>query len=252
MVFDMTGKMVGEPGYTRGSVSRLDPDFNDFQMQYLLQATLENEISDTDKMCKNTQSSWNYSATFPPLRAKPGAHIALQYQENGHVTLPDLTPQKKGSGSIYIYGTTDPSDDDTIHSIHRVWDYRGGGGDGRGRLLAVRPFDDGQCYQINTGPISRERQMQYSKPAVDPQGADLWCQNDFQLPMDIASRYTIYWVWDWPTEPSTATPFGKDEIYTSCIDIDIIPQPEQRPLVYQGEHDLNLAGIESQLMVRIN
>lgn len=252
MVFDVTGKMVGEPGYIRGAVSRMDPRFNDFQMQHILPAPLESEISTADKLCKGTQLSWNYSAALPPLRAKPGAHLALQYQENGHVTLLRQTPQKKDSGMVYIYGTADPSTDDTLRSIHRVWDNQGRGGDRRGRLLAVRPFDDGQCYQINDGPVSVARQTQFPKQPMDPQGADLWCQNDFQLPMDVVEQYTLYWVWDWPTEPNPAAPFGKDEIYTSCIDVEIIPQIEQHRITYQGGQDLNVAGIESQLTTYLN
>ncbi|EHK26803.1 uncharacterized protein TRIVIDRAFT_140997 [Trichoderma virens Gv29-8] len=163
MVIDTSGKMTGQPGYIRGTVTRLDPLFNDFQMQHLLPATNENEVSESDRMCKNSQTFGNYSTTLPALWAKPGSYIALQHQENGHVTLPENSPQKESSGMIYIYGTSNPSEDDTLRSIHRVWDCNGRGGDGRGRLLAVRPFDDGQCYQINNGNISRSRQAAYPK-----------------------------------------------------------------------------------------
>lgn len=248
MIFNNCGTMVGKPGYTRGTVSRFDPHFNDFQMQNLLPAGSAGVITPQDRMCKSTQAAGNYSTTFPPLRAKPGSHIALQYQENGHVTLPELTPQKLNSGSVYIYGTSSPSDDDTLLSIHPVWDEAGGGGDGRGRLLARLPFDDGKCYQINTGDISRDRQRRYPKVAMDPQGADLWCQNDIKIPADVLGpRYSLYWVWDWPTAPNVGAPQGKDEIYTSCIDIEIASGLESEHIEFQDGQDLNLAGIKEQL-----
>lgn len=149
---------------------------------------------------------------------------------------------------VYIYSTSDRADDDTLRSIHRVWDHSGRGGDGRGRLLAVRPLNDGQCYQINTGSISRNRQSKYTKKAVDPQGADLCCQSGFKIPIDFTSdQYTIYWVWDWPTAPSAVVPNGKDEIYTSCLDIIMIPEIETQGVRFVKGQDLNVAGIEDQL-----
>lgn len=248
MVLDKTGKMIGQPGYIRGAVARLDPSFTDFHMQHVLPTVSENQIAATDLICKDTQTMSNYSEALPPLRAKSGAFVALQHQENGHVTLPELSPQKQNSGMIYIYGTSEPSRDDTLKAIHRVWDSQGRGGDRRGRLLAVRPFDDGRCYQINTGQISKERQVAYPKEAANPQGADLWCQTDFKIPIDVISKlYTIYWVWDWPTSPSNVTPNGKDEIYTSCMDIEMIPEMEQNGIEFEKGQDLNWAGIEDQL-----
>ncbi|KAJ6445197.1 hypothetical protein O9K51_03602 [Purpureocillium lavendulum] len=99
MVFDTHGTMVGVAGYPRGVISRLDPGFNDFQMQHLLPSSLTGANAPQDRICKATQTIGNYTNTLPPLYAWPGAFIALQYQENGHVTLPNLTPQKKSSGS---------------------------------------------------------------------------------------------------------------------------------------------------------
>lgn len=37
-------------------------------------------------------------------------------------------------------------DDDTLASVHKAWNKAGIGGDKRRRLLAVRLFNDGQCY----------------------------------------------------------------------------------------------------------
>lgn len=60
-------------------------------------------------------------------------------------------------------------------------------------------------------------------------GANLWCQNDIALPTDIPTGkpYTLYWVWDWPTEPGVDPnlPKGKAELYTTCIEIDVIAKP---------------------------
>ena len=144
MVFDIHGTMVGAPGYPRGAISRLDPNFNDFQMQHLLAPSSSGASVPHERICKATQTIGNYTNALPPLLAWPGAVIALQYQENGHVTLPSLTPQKNSSGTVYIYGTSSPSNEDSLTSIHGVWNTVGTGGDRRGRLLASRNFDDGQ------------------------------------------------------------------------------------------------------------
>lgn len=71
------------------------------------------------------------------------------------MTLPEHTPNKDSSGYLYIYGTSEPRGDDCLGDIHGHWNEFDSGGGRRGRLLAKRPFDDGRCYQINTGSISR-------------------------------------------------------------------------------------------------
>lgn len=243
MVIGIDGTMIGDPGYIRGAVSRLDPIFNDFKMQHLLPTSPEGLL--TDKICKDTQRKRSYTADLPALRASPGAFIALQYEENGHVTLPELTPQKENNGTIYIYGTFYPRDDEPISSVHNVWTVDGKGDDGRGRLLAVRRFDDGQCYQINDGQLSIDRQTKFHKVAMNPQGADLWCQNDIRLPTNIPfDWYTLYWVWDWPSAPSSVLPEGKLEIYTSCMDQ---PGIQLDDMNFIDGQDLNPAGIKQQL-----
>ncbi|OAQ60216.1 hypothetical protein VFPPC_10645 [Pochonia chlamydosporia 170] len=238
------GTMVGNPGYARGAISRLAPGFSDLQMQYLLPPDGRvgmPGIYPTDHMCKPSQSIGNYNASLPQLQANPGDYIALQYQENGHVTLPENTPQKNSSGTVYVYGTLYPSNDDTLFSIHKVWNNEGTGGNARGRLLAARPFDDGQCHQINQGNISLQRQTLYAKAAEDPQGADLWCQCDIKLPMDIQDQYTLYWVWDWPSTPTSEFPAGQEEIYTSCMDLAIGDDIQSGKMIYREGQDLNNA-----------
>lgn len=241
------GSMTGAPGYPRGTVSRLSPQFNDLAMQHLLPPHPRSSIISSDKICKDTQSFNNYSTQFPMLEVPQGSFIALQYQENGHVTLPQNSPQKRSSGLVYIYGTMRPLNDDRILSIHHVWNTDATGGDKRGALLAVRSFDDGQCYQINNGDISKHRQKVYPKLAQDPQGADLWCQNDIRLPSDAFGIFTLYWVWDWPSVLPHSISEGAKEIYTTCIDIKITPMKGNTGMSFARQSDLNRAGIKSQL-----
>jgi hypothetical protein len=41
--------------------------------------------------------------------------------------------------------------------------------------------------------------------------------------VDLSKVYTLYWVWDWPTASGTShVPTEKPEIYTTCMDIDIV------------------------------
>lgn len=143
----LNGTMVGDPGFIRGAMSRLDPAFNDLKQQYLLpppgrDASLG--ILPSDSICRDSQQTvGQFNASLPPLQASPGDFIALQYQENGHITLPENTPHKPRNSTVFIYSTSSPSKDDRLLSIHRVWNACGTGGDQRGVLLATRSFDDG-------------------------------------------------------------------------------------------------------------
>lgn len=181
------------------------------------------QILPTDKICKDSQLTPNVTEGSPRLAAAPGTVISLLYQENGHVTLPEKPPGKPANrGTVYIYGTAIPSPDDTLLAIHKVWNTTGNGGDRRGRLIATQNFDDGRCYQINSGPISKQRQVQFPHVPDKLMGADLWCQNNVIIPQDapVGQLYTLYWVWDWPTASGTpGFPHGKAEIYTTCIDV---------------------------------
>ncbi|KAK7924667.1 hypothetical protein PG985_006721 [Apiospora marii] len=249
----LNGTMIGEPGYMRGAIPRLDPAFDDLKQQHLLPPAGRDAslgILPSDPICRDTQQTPEIrDFTRPPLKAWPGDFLALQYQENGHVSLPQNTPHKPRDSKVWIYGTSSPSKDDRLLSIHRVWDESGTGGDGRGVLLASRSFDDGRCYQINSEAISVARQEAYRKAPVDPQGADLWCQNDLRLPTDISDSYTIYWVWEWPTIPTDTVPTGRTEVYTSCMDIQILSGRQDGTVSYEEGQDLNYAGIEEQMLV---
>jgi hypothetical protein len=85
-------------------------------------------------------------------------------------------------------------------------------------------------------------------------GADLWYQHDIQLPADAPSGqpYTLYWVWDWPTAPGVDPnlPNGKQELYTTCIDIDIVSGDGSSDMASSGfiaGQDLNNAAVSSEL-----
>ena len=249
MVIGSNGQFTGSPGYSRNNTLRTAPGFTDLLMVHILpgqgQPTIEERdtpsqtdiqgIQASDPMCKKTQQTQFQSDGSPRLKAAAGDMIALRYEENGHVTLPQNQPGKPANrGNVYIYGTTQPKADEKFLEIYGVWNEAGTGGDKRGQLLATQPFDDGQCYQTNSGNISTERQAQFPHTANQLMGANLWCQNDIKIPTDAPSGkpYTLYWVWDWPTAPGVDPnlPKGKAEIYTTCMDVDVTGTKASRDL----------------------
>lgn len=254
-VISPNGTFTGAPGYVRGNVLRTAPNFGDPLMVNLLPPNgrpASDGILKSDLMCKDSQRKQVQTDGSPRLQAAPGALVALRYQENGHVTLPQTQPGKpENRGNVFIYGTTQPSESDTFLGIHKQWNAAGTGGDKRGKLLATQPFDDGQCYQINGGQISAARQAQFPHQSNQLMGADLWCQNDIAIPSDapVGKLYTLYWVWEWPTLPSPGIP-GKAETYTSCMDIlgisarDAASQSDTKvsPRAEQGNGDKTGAG----------
>lgn len=232
------GTMISPAGYQRAFVGRDDPGFKGDITDdlWLIPPNGRSEgavILSTDSICSPQQTVGAYTnSKYPQLVTAPGDYIALRHEENGHVTLPTTQKNKpRNRGTIYIYGTEEPSDNNTLKSIHNVWNTAGTGGNKKGRLLATRNYDDGQCYQVNSGDVSTSRQQQFSKVSENPQGGDLWCQSDLQLPTDITvgSDYTLYWVWDWPTLSKDNAMIGDEgvtvttpEVYTSCIDLKIV------------------------------
>ncbi|KAL0935335.1 uncharacterized protein CTRU02_209926 [Colletotrichum truncatum] len=247
------GTLVGPAGFSNGWTGR-EKGFSD--------PLFTNRMPEGGfSMCKQNLQG-QQSPDFPHLAAAPGDFVSLRYQENGHVTIPNSPPNKPlNRGTIFIYGTTDPKADDTLFDVHRQWTTDGKGGDGRGRLLATRNYDDGQCHQINDEPISRERQAQFPHQAANPMGMNIWCQSAVQLPEDLSqnSEYTLYWVWSWPTLTASAAANSKDgqfadfpsgfkgdkravtsddvttaEVYTSCSTIKV-----------QGEKLVNTAKVAS-------
>ena len=249
MVINGQGQFTGNPGYARNATARTSPGFSDLLMVHILpgqgQPTIEErdinstdtqDITPTDPMCKKTQQQQIQTSGLPRLSAAPGSLVALRYQENGHVSLPQNQPGKPPNrGTVYIYGTTQPKAEENFLDVFNQWNADGTGGDKRGKLLETQPFDDGHCYQMNSGSISTQRQQQYPHAADKLMGADLWCQNDIKIPTDTVSGkpYTLYWVWDWPTEPGVDPnlPKGKAEIYTTCMDVDINGAASKRGFV---------------------
>ena len=261
IAIDSTGTFTGNPGYARNNTLRTAPGFTDLLMVHILpadgQPTIEERdldtmgIKPTDPMCKKFQQQQYQSNGSPRLSVAPGSLIALRYEENGHVTLPQNQKGKPADrGTVYIYGTTQPKSDDNFLDIFKVWNADGSGGDKRGKLLATQPYDDGQCYQTNAGNISQSRQQIYPHQPNQLMGTDLFCQNDLKIPSDAPSGkpYTLYWVWDWPTLAGAdpALPKGKAEVYTTCMDVDITADSKPRSLnevrAVQGP-DMNNAAI---------
>lgn len=152
----------------------------------------------------------------------------MKYLENGHVTLPQNTPGKPiGGGTVFVFGTSQPLENELLVDVLE-WTIDGTGGDRRGKLIAAQNFDDGRCYQINTGNISLTRQQEEFPGPVEGQHGPVheqWCETDVAIPSDVSinSTYTVYWVWQWPTAPGTLGALeGKDEYYTTCSDIGIL------------------------------
>lgn len=248
------GTFIGTPGYARGNVLRT-PGFVD-TMTYIIPPVGADatKLLPSYSMCRETQQNQTQTSGSPRLKANPGATIALRYQENGHVTLPGTQPGKPDNrGFVYVYGTTEPKVGEKLLDVHRKWTEDGTGGDKRGVLLSKQNFDDGRCYQINSQSISQTRQKEFAHQANQLMGADLWCQQDLQLPTNAPSGkpYTLYWVWDWPTRPGfdPALPNGKQEIYTTCMDVDIVKAVNNKVGIssdYETDQDLNNAAIPSQ------
>lgn len=255
-VIAQNGTFVGTPGYPRGNYLRTTSGYSDTTMTYLIPPNSRanvTQILPTDKLCKETQQEQHQSDGSPRLEASAGAAIALRFQENGHVTLPQNQPGKPANrGSVYVYGTTQPKTGEKLLDVHGVWTSDGTGGDGRGVLLSKQNFDDGRCYQVNSGQISESRQAKYTHTANQLMGADLWCQQDIQLPSSTPSGkpYTLYWVWDWPTAAGVdpTYPNGKAEIYTTCMDVDVVTKVNKQAINdnYDTDQDLNNAAIPMQ------
>ena len=252
-VIDANGTFGGAPGYARGNVQRTSPEFNDKTMVYMLPPSDHaSAVQPTDMMCKTTQRSQNQTEGSPRLQASPGDAIALRYQENGHVTMPWNSPGKpENRGTMYVYGTTQPKDDEAFLSVHKVWNQNGSGGDQRGVLLSVQNFDDGRCYQVNGGNISEARQKEYPHQADKMMGTDLWCQQDIALPSNAPTGkpYTLYWVWDWPT--MSGDKVTQPQIYTTCMDVDVQhssshADEKASSTGYVNDQSLNSAAIPSQ------
>ncbi|KAI1801200.1 hypothetical protein F4811DRAFT_564194 [Daldinia bambusicola] len=237
---DSTGAFTGPAGYPYAYMNRSALGFTDDKVQ--------NKILDTKSnppVCKPKANAYD---NLDRLTAAPGDYVALLYQENGHVTQPNLTPRPYRDGLVSVYGTLHHEDSDGINDVLGAWTADGKGGNGKGKLLGTHFYDDGQCYQ-NAGhnfaiPIYASR---YKEHGLE----ELYCQTDFQLPEDLPHEgtYTVMWVWDWPLITSDTT--NVTEIYTSCAEIQLQPPKSGKSQVKFAEnHPIDKAAIKSQLNIQ--
>ncbi|KAI0895579.1 hypothetical protein F4806DRAFT_88131 [Annulohypoxylon nitens] len=236
---DLTGAFTGTVGYPIGYMNRSATDFNDSLAQNKILNTATNPA-----VCKPKAGAYD---KVNRLSAAAGDHVALLYQENGHVTQPNLTPRPYRDGIVNVYGTLNHQDSDGINDVLNAWTADGKGGNGKGKLLGTHYYDDGQCYQ-NAGhnfaiPIYATR---YHEHGLE----ELYCQTDFQLPEDLpdSGTYTVMWVWDWPLITSDTQ--NTTEIYTSCAEIELGPpkkSAKNAQVKYASNNKIQSAGIASQL-----
>jgi hypothetical protein len=226
------GAYVGEYGYPRGMFSKTDPGFDGTKMNWEIPAYQGKLfITEDTILCHPNQRQQKQSSNkYPRLQAVPGGFIAMRYMENGHVTLPGNQKGKpEKAGTVFVYGTTEPKQDEKIATVLR-WTQDGKGGDGRGVLLATNNFDDARCYENNKSPVHMERAKETPNYAMGqtedgPGTMPLFCDTNVQVPKTAATGkpYTLYWVWQWNTAPGIdpGLPKGKDEYYSTCIDVDV-------------------------------
>jgi hypothetical protein len=228
------GEYVGAYGYMRGYRVRGGPDFNEDALAQRMPASNENGkifITADQLLChENQREQKQASEKFPRLQTAPSNFVAIRYQENGHITTADTNVGKpEKGGTVYVYGTTDPKTDEKLVDVLQ-WTQDGKGGDSRGVLLAMNDYDDGRCYLNNETPIAQERKIadpayMAGTPHSGPTNSVMYCETDVKLPDTIeqGKPYTLYWVWQWPTLPgkNDGLPNGKDEYYSTCIDVDV-------------------------------
>ncbi|KAL2271077.1 hypothetical protein VTJ83DRAFT_448 [Remersonia thermophila] len=191
------GTMIGNPGFDRNHIP--DGDASSFKVP----PPGLNKVEPDHKLVRaGPLNAASYPPEFPMLSVAPGDWVAIRYRENGHVSRADSEPMAKpvNRGTVYLYGTThNDLSNVSFMDVHLKWTADGKGGDGKGRLLATRHYDDGQCHEAipATGDIAgivASRRVFTNVEAV-------LCQSDVQIPADapVGSVYSIIWVWDWAT-----------------------------------------------------
>ncbi|KAF1952843.1 hypothetical protein CC80DRAFT_478591 [Byssothecium circinans] len=253
------GEYVGEYGYARGMVAKTDPGFDGNSMNYLLPQEKEKSnpwIGEESILCHpNQRKAKQSSEKYPRLQAVPGKFIAMRYVENGHTTLlEDSTnvPKPKAGGTIFVYGTTKPKEDEKLVDVLQ-WTQDGQGGDKRGFVVGMNNFDDGRCYEMPRPELAtkwfKERQKKYPNFAMGqasdnaPGNMGLFCETDVKIPEDAKTGQplTLYWVWQWNTMPGKdpTLPTGKSQYYTTCIDVDVVDTFKQdaKPKYPLGQQD---------------
>lgn len=243
------GTMVGTTGTDRSHAARGSRP-EDSIVWLIPPNGREKKIRPDDKIARPDQralTATSYSDKFPMLKVAPGDFVAIQYTENGHVSKAEVGQPTKpvNRGTVYLYGTTNNDlTNANLMDIHLAWTADGKGGDGKGRLLATRNYDDGQCFEaipsVDTEGITSHRMKNLATPG-EPLTGGLMCQSDVQVPFDVpvGQVYTVIWVWDWPTmnvqgvavPPATynTTPSASGEpfvtipeIYTGVVDLKVV------------------------------
>ncbi|KAH7027719.1 uncharacterized protein B0I36DRAFT_364886 [Microdochium trichocladiopsis] len=236
------GSFSKSTGYPIPYIARGAPGYSDDAML--------NKILDktsNPSVCK--QGNFDYSQDAPRLAAAAGDYIAMQYQENGHVTQPGITQRPFRGGNVYIYGTLKDVKSTGINDVLYSWNAQGTGGDKRGTLLATHFFDDGQCYQnlggVEPDPKDKIYTQRHTKFGVD----SIDCQSDFRLPSNLPDQgiYNVMWVWDWPLITSEHT--NVTETYTSCAEIQLKPKKSNTSskINFASNHNVTNAAIKSQV-----
>lgn len=233
------GAFSGPLGYMRGFHDR-GPGFVEEDL-----VNRNTAIDDKTPMCKALQKGGKQTPGFDTLKAAPSDWVALQYLDNGHVTK-NTGPRPAGNGTVYVYGTKNAADSDTLLGIHKKWNEAGDGGDKRGKLLATRYYDDGQCHETSDQPLSVARA---AKDGIKEAG--LPCQTDIQIPEDAGTDglYTVYWVWDYALMNPEKGVVQTNETYTTCMDINLKSEKTSKALNFQAAQGSGVKSmaIEQQL-----
>ncbi|KAK5708776.1 hypothetical protein LTR17_020377 [Elasticomyces elasticus] len=251
-IIDSNGSYIGDRGFPRGYMARTDPGYNGFVMNYLLPETGV-RITSNDSLCHPAQRTSNYTnPAYPKLQVTPGSYVAMKYLENGHVTLPwNQLGKPPAGGTVFVYGTTQPSDEEKIADV-LPWTSDGKGGNGKGFLMTAQNFDDGRCYQINCGNISTDRQTLFPNHVADQPTSviEQWCETDLKIPETIAAgTLSVYWVWQWPTESNKDCTYPEDfEIVAGSDDANakILAAPATHTLAQENPQTTAVSGFKSR------
>jgi hypothetical protein len=257
------GQYVGEYGYPRGMKSKTDPGYNGDAMNWELPAQQKKVfIDETTPLCHTAQTKQVQSSQkYPRLQAVAGGFVAMRYMENGHVTLVDPATglgKPEHGGTVFVYGTTEPLENEKLVNVLH-WTKDGKGGDKRGVLLATNDFDDGRCYEVNNTPTSQERRVSDPNFAMGqagdgPGNYPLFCETNVQVPKTAAAGkpYTFYWVWQWNTAPGVdpGLPTGKDQYYTTCMDVDVTSA--SRALTADSKHKYALGPQQDAMSIAVS
>ena len=179
---------LSSPGYSRGNdefqhdyiyiselticlVPRTSDTFlqlGDKVMTYLLSPNKQpsNVILSADQICKLSQQLSTEAVESSKLQASAETQILLHYQKNDHITLSANTFNKLTVRMISIYDINQSCSDDTLQTIHNVWNVMNTEDDQQGQLLTQQNFDDEACYQSNDDCIWWEQCVKYSPDSL--------------------------------------------------------------------------------------